>query len=315
MSGPQPMLPVPRGPLEIFCVHVGSFVAVAIYFAVLGSASDREAGVRVALPIAWAVMTVYLLSAHRLHLLKQFDVGLWSMFAVGTAAVLAGFESIGRLFATYGSAIVFLTLALVAWIPLLLGREPFTVFFARRGTPAWQQQTRDFVILNRIITLWFALLFSTAAGLAAWEPDDVHFAVVYPNLLVFVAGLPSPRWIPPLYLRLVGPRPPDTAEAAILGMPLAFDAKVADDARATVQFHLSGPEGGDFWLRVADRTCESAEGRVPGADLVIRAPSSLWLGIARGEIDPARALLDGRCSVEGDGSILADLGEWFPRSS
>jgi putative sterol carrier protein len=45
---------------------------------------------------------------------------------------------------------------------------------------------------------------------------------------------------------------------------------------------------------------------------VIRAPSSVWLGIARGEIDPAQALVGQQYSIEGDSAILLRFGEWFP---
>jgi hypothetical protein len=305
--------PPARSRLEPFFVHVGSFVAVIVYFAILGRAADPEVGVRVALPVALAVMSVYVLLARRAGLAKQFDAGLWSMFAVGTAAVLGGSQGARALFASYSPAILFCTLGMVAVVPLLLGREPFTVFFARRGTPAWQQRTRDFAIINRVITGWFAVLFLTAAALAAWAPHDFRFAVLYPNLLVFVAGLPSQLWMPPLYFRLFGPQLPESVETAIRGMPLGFDAKAAGDTRATIQFRVSGPGGGDFWVRVADGACESEEGEAPAADLVIRAPSSVWLGIARGEIDPAQALVGQQYAIEGDSAILLRLGEWFPR--
>ncbi len=88
MTSAEP--PVARSRLEPFFVHVGSFVAVIVYFVILGQASDPETGVRVALPIALAVMSGYILLAYRMRLLKQFDAGLWSMFAVGTAAVRGG---------------------------------------------------------------------------------------------------------------------------------------------------------------------------------------------------------------------------------
>jgi hypothetical protein len=301
-----------RPRFEPFFVHVGSFVAVMVYFAVLGQASDPAVGVRVALPVALVVMSGYMLMAHRIRLLKHFDFGLWSMFAVGSVAVLGGWEGGRSLFANYSPAILFCTLCLVAAVPPLVGREPFTVFFARRSTPAWQQKTRDFVVINWIITAWFAVLFAAAALLAAWAPHDFRFTFVYPNLLIFVAGLPSQLWLPPLYLRVFGPHPPETVETAILGMTLVFDAKAAGDARATIQFRVSGADGGDFWLRVADGACEGLEGRTDSPDLTIDTPSSVWLGIVRGELDAAKALLDGEYSIEGDGSILPRFGEWFP---
>jgi hypothetical protein len=301
-----------RSRFEPFFVHVGSFVAVAVYFTILGVASDPLVGVSRALPVALIVMSGYMLAAYRVRLLKYFDIGLWSMFAVGSVTVLGGSDIARDLFATYSVAILFCTLGLVALVPLLLGIEPFTVFFARRGTPAWQQKTRDFVIINRIITLWFAVLFGTAAAMAAWAPHDIWFAVVFPNLLVFVVGLPSQLWFPPLYLRLFGPHPPETVEAAILGMPMAFDAEAAGDAEATIQFRVAGADGGDFWLRVSGGQCESAEGTATSPDLTIDTPATVWSGIVRGELDPTQALLDGQYSVAGDGAILTRFGEWFP---
>jgi hypothetical protein len=297
---------------EPFFVHVGSFVAVIVYFTLHGQFSDPAQGVRVALPVALVVMSGYMVAAQRRRLLKHFDFGLWPMFAVGTVTVLGGWEAAQYLFANYSAAILFVTLCLVAAVPPLLGREPFTVFFARRSTPAWQQKTRDFVIINWIITAWFAVIFAIAAALAAWDPHDFLFAFVYPNVLVFVVGLPSQVWIPPLYLKVFGPHPPETVDAAILGMPLIFDAKAAGDARATIQFRVSGDDPGDFWLRVAGGTCEGFEGTAPSADLTIHTPDSVWLAISRGELDGPQALLDHQYSIEGDSSILLRFGEWFP---
>ena len=117
---------------------------------------------------------------------------------------------------------------------------------------------------------------------------------------------------PPLARSRLEPYFVHVGKTALLGMPLTFDAKAAGDVRATIQFHVSGPDGGDFWVRVADGACESSEGEAPAADLVIHAPSSVWLGIARGEIDPAQALLDQQYSIEGDSAILLRFGEWFP---
>ena len=130
--------------------------------------------------------------------------------------------------------------------------------------------------------------------------------------LVFVAGMPSQVWFPPIYLCLFGPHPPETVEAAILGMPLIFDSSAARGAEATIQFRVEGDDGGDFWVRVAGGECESSEGRVASPDLTIVTQGSLWLRIARGELDGAQALLDRQYSIEGDGAILTRFGEWFP---
>ena len=102
---------------EFFFVHVGSFVAVIVYFVLHGVLDPPEQAVRIALPSALLVMSGYMLAAHRRRLLKHFDFGLWTMFALGTIAVLGGWERARLLFAEYSAAILFTTLGLVAAVP------------------------------------------------------------------------------------------------------------------------------------------------------------------------------------------------------
>ena len=70
--------------MRFFYMHVGSFVAVIVYFTFAGGAEYSAAGVRTALTVALAVETVYVWLARRAGELKHFDVGLWLLFATGT---------------------------------------------------------------------------------------------------------------------------------------------------------------------------------------------------------------------------------------
>ncbi|MBI3301048.1 MAG: SCP2 sterol-binding domain-containing protein [Deltaproteobacteria bacterium] len=298
---------------RFFFMHIGSFVAVIVYFNLCERATYSAAGVRAALLAGLAVMSGYIALAYRQGELKQFDFGLWTMFALGTFAAYAGMDSVLSLFQHYSAAILFVTLGLVALVPLLLGREPFTYYYARRQTPPWQQKLPEFAVINRVITVYWVLLFFTAAGLAAWAPYDWRFTVLYPNLLIFVVGIPAPLWLPPLYLKLFPPGPPQTLEPVLMGMPFAFDRKAAGDVQATIQFCVSGLQAGNYYIRIAQSKCESFEGTAPTLDLTVYAPDTVWLRIARGELEGAQALRDGLYRVEGDFSVLMKMGEWFPR--
>jgi putative sterol carrier protein len=44
---------------------------------------------------------------------------------------------------------------------------------------------------------------------------------------------------------------------------------------------------------------------------MIRSPGEVWLKVARGEINRAKALMDGLYHVEGDMSLLLKMGELF----
>ncbi|MBI3796356.1 MAG: SCP2 sterol-binding domain-containing protein [Deltaproteobacteria bacterium] len=314
LSSPDVIEPVPSsGRLaRIFFMHIGSFVAVIVYFQLCERAAYTPAGVRFALLVGLTLMSGYSVLAHRCRELKQFDFGLLAMFVLGTLGVYAGMDSVLFLFQHYSATILFVTLGLVALIPLLLGRETFTYYFARRQTPPWQQKLSEFSAINQLMTGYWALLFLIAAGLAIYSPYDWRFTVLYPNLLIFVVGIPASLWLPPLYLKLFPPGLPQTIEPLLMGMPFTFDRKAAGDTQATLQFRVSGTEAGNYYLRVAGGKCESFAGTAPAPDLTLHTPDTVWLRIARGELDGAQAFQEGLYRVEGDFSLLTKLAEWFP---
>ena len=180
--------------MRFFYMHVGSFVAVIVYFTFAGGAEYSAAGVRTALTVALAVETVYVWLARRAGELKHFDVGLWLLFATGTLATTAGFTGLARVFEHYSPALVFTTLGLTALLPPLLGGEPFTYYYARRQTPKWQQRLPEFVAINRVMTGYWAIVFFTAAALAAFAPTDWRYTALFPNLLTFGAGMTATWW-------------------------------------------------------------------------------------------------------------------------
>ena len=294
-----------------FFMHVGSFVAVIVYFAFAGAAEYSPAGVRTALVVALGVETAYIWLARRAGELKQFDLGLWLLFATGTVGTTAGIRPVAFLFERYSPALLFTTLGLTALLPPLLGREPFTYYYARRQTPAWQQRLPEFVAINRVMTGYWVLIFFTAAGLAASAPTDWRFTALFPNLLTFGAGMTATLWLPLLYLKLFPPELPAAIEPLLMGMPFAFDRKAAGDGHAVINFRVSGREAGDYHLRIAGGRCQSFAGPASTPDLVVHTPDTVWVRIARGELDGGQALQDGLYRVEGDLGVLAKMDEWF----
>ena len=101
--------------MRFFYMHVGSFVAVIVYFTFAGGAEYSAAGVRTALTVALAVETVYVWLARRAGELKHFDVGLWLLFATGTLATTAGFTGLARVFEHFRGVIWWNPEAMRAW--------------------------------------------------------------------------------------------------------------------------------------------------------------------------------------------------------
>ena len=296
---------------RFFFMQIGSFVPVFVYFYLCGAAFTADR-VRHALLVALVVDSAYIALAWSQGEVKQFDAGIWTLFATGTLATRAGVEPVLRLYQRYSPTLLFVALGLTALIPLVLGRETFTYYYARRQLPRWQLKVPEFHDVSRALTAYWALLFFTAAGLAAWAPTDWHFTFLYPNLMIFGIGMTATVWFPPLYFKVLPPALPRAIEPLIMGMPLVFDRKAARDTRASIQFRVSGSEPGDYYLAIARGRCRSFEGVAPAADLTVYTPDTVWMQIARGELDGERALREGLYRAEGDYGLLSKIPEWFP---
>jgi hypothetical protein len=296
---------------QFFFMHIGSFVAVLVYFHIAGQAAFSAEGVQTGLAIALVLMSGYIALAFYMNELKYFDFGLWLMFALGTLGAFIGLETILRLFQRYSPAVLFLTLGLVALVPLLLGRETFTYYFARRKTPLWQQKLPTFAEINTVMTAYWSGVFLLSAGIAAYAPLDWRFTFLYPNLLIFLVGIPSEFWLPPLYLKLFPAPLPRSAEALIMGLPFSFNRAAAKNVQATIQFHVSGTENNSYYVSIAHGKCESFTGEAAAPDLTIHTPEATWVRIAHGELDGAQALQEGLYAAEGDLSILIKFREWL----
>jgi hypothetical protein len=216
------------------------------------------------------------------------------------------------LYQRYSPAILFAAFGLTAFLPLLVGPEPFTVHFARRQVPRWQLELPSFAAITRLLAAYWVIIFFAAMALASWAPTDWRFTLLYPNLVIFALGLPAALWLPPLYMKAFPPALPDRIEPLIMGMPLVFDPAAAGDGRATIQFDVTGAEAGTFHLRIEGGRCRSFEGAYRDPDLIVHTPDAVWKQIARGELDGGRALAEGLYRVEGDYAVLAKLNAWFP---
>ncbi len=233
---------------RLFFMHLGSFVAVIVYFYLCGASSYSAEGVRSALLTALIVKSGYVALAYWQGQHKHFDFGIWTMLAAGTVAAYLDIQPVFGLFRFYSPAILFVTLGLTAIIPLVLGREPFTYYFASRQVLRWQLKTREFDIINRVMTLYWGVIFFAAAGLCAYAPSDLRFTFLFPNLGVLVLGIPSQWWLPVVFFKFFPPKLPESIEPLIMGMPMTFNAKAASDARACIQFQVTGGEPAAYWL-------------------------------------------------------------------
>ena len=97
----------------------------------------------------------------------------------------------------------------------------------------------------------------------------------------------------------------------IAGMPTVFNADVAGDMTADIQFDASGDEPGTYYLHIENGTCTFNEGSSPAPTLTISTPSDVWLAVSRGEMDGQMAFMQQKYTVQGDFSLLMKMNQLF----
>ena len=115
----------------------------------------------------------------------------------------------GRLIATYPAAFLYAVLFLVAVGPPILGRELFTMYFARKTIPRAVWETDVFKTINYHLTgLWAVLFFCSflsglLAGIVGFSSPvyGIIFEVLVPTALMLGIGLPVTRRYPDYYQR------------------------------------------------------------------------------------------------------------------
>ena len=106
---------------------------------------------------------------------------------------------------------------------------------------------------------------------------------------------------------------PKTVTQAIEGMTLSLNPDEAKDLNATIQFHGSGHDGGDYYLTIADGQCQFVNGVVVDPTLTISTPADVWLKIARNEMNGARALISRKYKASGKMGLLLKMDKLFSR--
>lgn len=95
------------------------------------------------------------------------------------------------------------------------------------------------------------------------------------------------------------------------GMATMFNARVARDLKATIQFEVSGKQTGNWFFLIDNGRCILNEGKADSPSLTIKTPSEVWLAIASKEIDGQKAFMEGKYTAEGDLSLLMRMKSLF----
>jgi putative sterol carrier protein len=94
-------------------------------------------------------------------------------------------------------------------------------------------------------------------------------------------------------------------------MPNQFDASKAKNANFSIQFDLSGDDGGQWYVKIADGTCDTGKGTIEDPKATIRMDATDYVKMTSGELNPMAAFMSGKVKVEGDLSSVMQLQSLF----
>ena len=98
----------------------------------------------------------------------------------------------------------------------------------------------------------------------------------------------------------------------IFGMPSRFAAEKAVGLEATIQFLISGQDGGDFVLHIANGKCTADEGSDKSPTLTLRMSSETYIGMATGKLKGPQAFFMRKLRFEGETALLMKMHALFP---
>ena len=97
-------------------------------------------------------------------------------------------------------------------------------------------------------------------------------------------------------------------------IPEAFDASRAPGLNASVQFVLTGADGGDWCVHIADGACQVEEGRAADPRVTITTEAQVYVDLMSGKLNPMAAVMSGQIQLAGDVGLVMRLGSLFQAS-
>jgi len=102
-----------------------------------------------------------------------------------------------------------------------------------------------------------------------------------------------------------------TPDAIFNSMPDAFQSAVAGPVKLLLQFDLTGENGGEWVVEIADGTCVTHRGEVDDPTATIRTSAADFIALFTGDLNAVAAYMSGRVKVAGDVTAIMNLLSFF----
>jgi len=102
-----------------------------------------------------------------------------------------------------------------------------------------------------------------------------------------------------------------TIEQLMNRMPGAFLPDAAKGVSATIQYHLSGAEAGEWVVTIGDGKCTVVTGTIENPSMTLTADSEDYKNIILGKLDPMTAFMQQKVKLKGNLNMALGLTKYF----
>jgi putative sterol carrier protein len=94
-------------------------------------------------------------------------------------------------------------------------------------------------------------------------------------------------------------------------MPERVNKEKIQGMNSTFQFNITGDDGGQWYVVIADGNCAVNEGTTDSPNITITATSQDWIDIVNGKLNGQTAFLTGKLKIQGDMTLAMKLQSIF----
>ena len=96
-------------------------------------------------------------------------------------------------------------------------------------------------------------------------------------------------------------------------MPSSLNADAAKGMNATIQFNLSGDNGGQWYVTIKDGKAEVSQGTAPSANMTLSMTAQDYVDMTMGKLNGQMAFMSGKLKISGDMGLAMKMQSLFKR--
>ena len=96
-------------------------------------------------------------------------------------------------------------------------------------------------------------------------------------------------------------------------MPANLDPNGAKGVNATIQFNLSGDNGGEWYVTIKDGAATTSAGKAPSANMTMSMAAQDYVDMITGKLNGQMAFMSGKLKISGDIRLAMKMQTLFKR--